>query len=260
MSIPKTIHYCWFGRNKKSELIEKCIKSWQKYCPDYTIVCWDEDSFDISSNLFVKEAYENKKWAFVSDYVRLYALYNYGGIYLDTDAEILQNIDRFLCEEAFTGYEEDVFIPAAIMGAEKGNVWIKALLEYYDDKTFIKDNGELDLKPNTEIITELSFKEFSFSVGDSKIERGNVSLFPSFYFNPYKKNNLSKKNKFDPLTNYECTKDTYVIHHNSLSWLPSKSKLGQATQLFKNIMRLILPLPIFIKIKRIYYKNKLDLK
>ena len=86
------------------------------------------------------------------------------------------------------------------MGAKKGNVWIKSLLEYYDDKTFVKDNGELDLKPNTEIITELSVKEFSFNIGDSKIERGNVSLFPSVYFSPYKKNNLTKKNRFNSLT------------------------------------------------------------
>lgn len=260
MSIPKIIHYCWFGRNKKSKLIEKCIKSWENFCPDYKIICWDEDSFDITSNSFVEEAYKNKKWAFVSDYVRLYALYHCGGIYLDTDAEILKNIDRFLNEEAFSGYEEDVFIPAAIMGAEKGNVWIKALLNYYDGRSFIKSNGALDLTPNTEIITSLSFKDFSFNIGNNKIERGNVSLYPSVYFNPYKKNNLSKKNKFDSFTNYVCTNDTYIIHHNSLSWLPSKTLSGKLIQFSKNLLRLMLPLSAFIKIKRRYYINKMKLK
>ena len=93
--IPKIIHYCWFGKNPKNNLILRCIESWKKFCPNYKFVEWNESNFDVNSNLYTKQAYENKKWAFVSDYVRLYALYNYGGIYLDTDCEILQSLDIF---------------------------------------------------------------------------------------------------------------------------------------------------------------------
>lgn len=260
MSIPKVIHYCWFGRNEKSDLIFRCIKSWEEYCSDYKIICWDEDRFDIASNTFVKEAYENKKWAFVSDYVRLYALYNFGGIYLDTDAEVLQNIDNFLENNAFTGYEEDIFIPAAIMGAEKGNVWIKTLLDYYEERHFLLKDGTFDLKPNTEIVTELSYKKFGFSVDDKKINKGNVILYPSVYFNPYKKNNINKKKKYDSNENYKCSKDTYVIHHNSLSWLPTKSVVGKSIQFMKNTLRLMLPLQVYLYIKKKYFKHKMNLK
>ena len=101
--IPKVIHYCWFGGNPLPELVQNCINSWKKYCPDYEIIQWDESNFDISSNQYVAEAYAARKWAFVSDYVRLYALYHNGGIYLDTDVEVLKPLDCFLNEEAFTG-------------------------------------------------------------------------------------------------------------------------------------------------------------
>lgn len=93
--IPKIIHYCWFGKGKKNRLIKRCIRSWKKRMPDYEIICWNEDNFDYTSVPFVKEAYEQKKWAFVADYVRLYALFHYGGIYLDTDSEVYKSFDFF---------------------------------------------------------------------------------------------------------------------------------------------------------------------
>ena len=99
--IPKIIHYCWFGKNPLSDLAKKCIDSWKKYCPDYEIIEWNEENFDINSNVYVKEAYDSKKWAFVTDYVRLYALDKCGGIYMDTDVELLKGIDVFLENEAF---------------------------------------------------------------------------------------------------------------------------------------------------------------
>ena len=100
--IPKIIHYCWFGGNPLPELAEKCIESWKKYLPDYEIIRWDENNFDFNINDYVKEAYENKKWAFITDYVRLYAMYNYGGIYMDTDVEVLKSLDCFLIHPAFS--------------------------------------------------------------------------------------------------------------------------------------------------------------
>ena len=139
--IPKIIHYCWFGGNPLSEMEMKCIASWRKNCPDYEIKRWDESNFDIHINQYVQEAYEAKKWAFVSDYARLYLLSEYGGIYMDTDVEIVQNLDRFLVHNAFTGFEDDNHIPTAIMGAEKGHRWIKYLLSYYDGRHFYRDNN-----------------------------------------------------------------------------------------------------------------------
>ena len=100
--IPKIIHYCWFGKGPKPELVLKCIASWEKYLPDYEIKEWNENNFDINSNIYCKEAYERKKYAFVSDYVRLYAVYNEGGIYFDTDLEVIKNMDVFLNNKAFT--------------------------------------------------------------------------------------------------------------------------------------------------------------
>ena len=103
MSIPKKIHYCWFGRGQMPELAIKCLASWKKNLPDYEVIEWNEDNFDINSNRYVKEAYESKKYAFVTDYVRLYVLYNHGGIYMDTDVEVLKPLDVFLVNRAFTG-------------------------------------------------------------------------------------------------------------------------------------------------------------
>ena len=102
--IPKIIHYCWFGRGEMPKLIKKCIKSWKKFCPDYKIMLWNEDSFDINSTIWTKQAYEAKKYAFVADYVRLYALYNHGGIYLDTDQQLIKKIDCFTEHKAFMGF------------------------------------------------------------------------------------------------------------------------------------------------------------
>lgn len=119
--IPKIIHYCWFGRGKMPKLALKCLKSWNKYCSDYKVICWNEDNFDINSNQYVKEAYESRKYAFVSDYVRLYALYNYGGVYMDTDVEVIKNIDKFLAEKAFTGFESETYVTTRNNSVRKRN-------------------------------------------------------------------------------------------------------------------------------------------
>ena len=129
--IPKKIHYCWFGRGEKPELALKCIESWKKYLPDYELKEWNEDIFDISRNQYVREAYENRKFAFVTDYVRLYAIYTEGGIYMDTDVEVVGRFDKFLHHHAFSGFETDGNVPTGMMAAEKGSVWAKDLLDQY---------------------------------------------------------------------------------------------------------------------------------
>ena len=162
--IPKKIHYCWFGGNPLDELGQKCLASWKKYCPDYEIIEWNESNFDINSNSYVKEAYEAKKWAFVTDYVRLYALFNYGGVYMDTDAELIMGIDAFLNEPAFSGFESTQYILTAIMGAEKGSEWIGLLLRDYDGRHFKKDDGSYDLTTNVKVITELTVKKYGIEL------------------------------------------------------------------------------------------------
>jgi mannosyltransferase OCH1-like enzyme len=137
------------------DLAVNCINSWKKYLPDYELVLWNEDNFDINSNQYVKEAYESKKYAFVTDYVRLYALYHHGGIYMDTDVEVLKSLDEFLEHTAFTGCENDQMCVTGTMASEKGHKWIEDLLNDYDDKKFILAEGSFDKTPNTQIITEL---------------------------------------------------------------------------------------------------------
>ena len=143
--IPKIIHYCWFGGKPLPEDAKKYIESWEKYCPDYKICRWDESTFDINEIPYVKEAYEAKKWAFITDYVRLYVLKNIGGIYMDTDVEVIKNLDCFLNEKGFSGFEKIDAVPTGIMAAEKNHPFIIELLHDYDNLHFLKDDGTLDL-------------------------------------------------------------------------------------------------------------------
>ena len=130
--IPKKIHYCWFGRGEKPALAKKCIASWKKYCPDYEIIEWNEDNFDINYNAYTKYCYENKKWAFLSDYVRLLVVYEHGGIYYDTDVEALKSFDDLLTYKAYFGFENEEHINTGIgFGAEKEHTVLKSMLEMY---------------------------------------------------------------------------------------------------------------------------------
>lgn len=145
--IPKVIHYCWFSGDKKSLLIKKCIGSWKRIMPDYEIKCWDANSFDFDSVPFVKQAYQEKKWAFVSDYVRLYALYTEGGIYLDSDVKVFKRFDSFLYNSFFIGTEplegNRYELESAIMGSVKGHPFVWECLRFYQKINFRRDNGEI---------------------------------------------------------------------------------------------------------------------
>ncbi len=212
--IEKKIHYIWFGKNELPPLAKKCIESWKKYCPDYEIIEWNEDNFDVMSNIYTKEAYENKKWAFVSDYVRLYALYHVGGVYMDTDVEVIKNIDSFLENEAFSGFESYDKVPTGIMAAEKGNKHIKKMLEYYDDKHFVMENGELDMTTNVTTITNY-FKEHNIKLNNTYQNCDGFVFYPSDYFCP--KDPSTKK--------LNMTKNTATIHHFDGSWIPKGKKI-----------------------------------
>ncbi len=207
MAIPKIIHYCWFGRNPKPELAVKCIESWKKYCPDWQIIEWNEDSFDINSVRFVREAYENKKWAFVSDYARLYALASMGGVYMDTDVELIRGIDSFLEHNAFTGFEDKTHIPTGIMACEKDFPLIKLWMEYYSERPFVLEDGSLSMETNTRIITR-TMSERGFEFNNKLQIVDGMAFYPSDYFCP--KDNVTDKIKI--------TKNTYAIHHFQRSW------------------------------------------
>ncbi len=206
--IPKIIHYCWFGRGEMPEDAKRCIESWHKYLPEYEYRLWNEDNFDINSNKFVKEAYHSRKFAFVTDYVRLYALYSEGGVYMDTDVEVLRSLDEFLVYPAFSGFEVDEAIPTGIMGAEKGSSWAKRELEYYETQSFILPNGAYNTKPNVQIITEHAIQLGLVPNNQFQIVNLELAIFPKEYFCP--KSYVDGK--------IRLTDNTYTIHHFAGSW------------------------------------------
>ncbi|MBQ6649361.1 MAG: glycosyl transferase [Muribaculaceae bacterium] len=207
--IPKVIHYCWFGRGEKPELAKKCIASWCKFLPDYEIKEWNENNFDINCNQYVKEAYESRKFAFVTDYVRLYAIYTEGGVYMDTDVEVLKTFDSFLHHHAFSGFETDGNVPTGMMAGEKGSIWAKDLLNDYSNRKFIQDDGTFDMRTNTEVITSYMLSKGLIQNNTYQDFPGLCTMYPSDFFCP--KDHRTGKIK--------CTKNTVCIHHFAGSWL-----------------------------------------
>ena len=154
--IPKVIHYCWFGGNPLPELAQKCIASWKKYCPDYEIKEWNESNFDLNCCDYVREAYEAKKWAFVSDVARLYAMVHEGGIYMDTDVEVIAPLDSLLQYHAVSGFETEHSIPTGLMACEKGNPMFTEFLNEYKTAHFLLPDSSLDQTTNVVRITNIS--------------------------------------------------------------------------------------------------------
>ena len=206
--IPKIIHYVWVGDQPKPELVYKCINSWKKYCPDFEIREWGNDSLLKISNRYVLQAIEHKKWAFVSDYIRLYALYNYGGLYLDSDCEITAPVYEFLKYSYVTGNEKSKRPITAFLGSEPANATIKDLLDEYNKLEMFDNTGEPDFTTNTERITKYFKTKYSLKTPVEDTEPfffgENSVIFPSYYF---------------------CTpaegKKNYAIHHFAYSWQTS---------------------------------------
>ena len=214
MSIPKVIHYCWFGRGKMPPLAEKCIDSWKKFGPDYEIVCHTEDNFDINQNKYAKEAYDAGKWAFVSDYVRLKILFDEGGIYMDTDVELIKPIDELIKENGYMGFDDSGLIATGLgFACEKGNELVGAMLADYDDIPFVLPDGSYDTAPcpdrNTETMKKLGF---DFDIKD-QIFMG-IRILPEDYLCPVKYYSGKKV----------ITKNTYSIHHYCASWTTPTAK------------------------------------
>lgn len=213
--IPKVIHYCWFGRGKKNAKFEMCLASWKKHLPEYQFKEWNEDNFDINSVPYVKEAYECRKWAHVTDYVRVYALYHEGGVYMDCDVEVLKPLDRFLDDVAFTGYEPVGHPLTGIMASVKGGKWVEDLMHDYDGRHFIDEDGNPDLTQNTTYAHQVMERAGMRLDRTEENVPGYVHVYPADFFCP----KIWGEKKFD------TTENTYTIHHYISSWLPFHGKV-----------------------------------
>ena len=215
--IPKVIHYCWFGGKPLPEDAKRCIASWQRYMPDYEIKEWNESNFDIHCNKYCEQAYEAKKFAFVSDFARFLILYHEGGIYFDTDVEVVLPMDDIIKNGAFMGCETSptknnpviTVAPGLGIGVEAKHPIYRELIELYDKRSFIKEDGTMDLKTIVATTTEVLF-EHGLKVSDEIQKIDGISIYPKDYFCP-----ISIDGKM------EMTEHTHTIHHYAQSWMPT---------------------------------------
>lgn len=242
--IPKIIHYCWFGGNPLPEDVKTYIATWRKFCPDYEIKEWNETNFDINCCAYVKEAYEAKKWAFITDYVRLKVMYDYGGVYMDADVEVCKPLDNLLQYNAWSGFESKTKIPTGTFASCRENKWVGYLLSYYENRHFINEDGSYDTTTNVETITKMTKEKYDVELNNTfQIFGDNYVLFPFDY--------LCAKSFMDGKI-YK-TENTYTIHHFSGSWLSTSQKMKNQ---IKRIMNRIIGEEITAKICR-YIKKKL---
>ncbi len=206
--IPKTIHYCWFGRGEMPELAQNCVASWHKYMPDWEYKLWNEDNFDMGIVPYVKEAYEAKKYAFVSDYVRLWALCNEGGLYLDTDVEVFKPFDALMGNKAFAGFEGSKHVPmgTCVMASEAGGIWVREQLDNYKDRHFIQTDGSFDMTTNVQFISA-KMRENGFVQNGKEQDYKDLHVFPVEYFCPR-----------HTTGEYLRTENTYCDHLGMGSW------------------------------------------
>lgn len=208
MSIPKIIHYCWFGGKAKPPLAEKCIASWKAFCPDYEIMEWNEENFDLSTApLYVHQAYEAGRWAFVTDYVRLVALVKFGGVYMDTDVEVVKPLDPYLGHEAFAGFESDKGVQTGLLACTPGFPLFRAFLAHYDTARFLREDGTQDTTTNVEVLTRLC-RERGLQMNDRYQVVEGLAVYPREYFCPV---------DFDT-EKLKRTRKTVTIHWFSASW------------------------------------------
>ena len=215
--IPKIIHYCWFSGEKKPRLIRRCIRSWKKILPEYEIRCWDANSFDFDSVPYVKEAFRLKKWAFVSDYVRFYALYKYGGIYLDTDVEVRKRLDSFLDTDFFCGTEvfrNGTYVginpDAAQLGSCAGNPILKDCMNYYENHEFIiPEEGIAHIVTSPILLGKVLTKYGYLYKDEYQVLENNITIYPNSVLSHV----------------YTPSKDkSYTVHYFENSWIRDKQR------------------------------------
>ena len=223
--IPKKIHYFWFGGNEKPKSVQKCINSWKKYCPDYEIIEWNETNFDIHCMPFVEQAYEAKKYAFVSDVARLMVVYEYGGIYMDTDVEVIKQLDDLLENRAYMSFENNENINTGQgFGAEAGIPFFKEHIDVYRNWNFINDDGTYNQIGCPKVATDL-FKTKGIFLDGSEQTVCDIHIYPAEYFNPY-----------DSLTGkLTKTPNTYSIHWYDASWSDTSQTTLKINRLIRRI-------------------------
>ncbi|MBQ1692942.1 MAG: glycosyl transferase [Bacteroidales bacterium] len=231
--IPKIIHLCWLSGDPYPKKIQFCIDSWKKYLPDYEIMLWDTNRFDVNSTLWTKQAFEAKKYAFVADYIRFYAVYNYGGIYLDSDVEVIRSFNKFLnlpyfvCSEAVP-----TSVELAAFGAEKGTAWVNDAMEYYEGRAFVQDNGERAMTPMPIVMGEHLRKKYQWtpieSLSEFDPDPSKFCVLPLDWFGAHPS---------DPEngTRYHITANTHSIHHYANSWTEAEYQGGLLHKWFYKI-------------------------
>ena len=218
--IPKKIHYCWFGRGEKPKLAQKCIASWKRFCPDYEIIEWNEDNFDMNENAYVRYCYENRKWAFLSDYVRLAVVCREGGIYFDTDVEVIAPVDALLEHEAFYAFENDSYVATGLgFGAEAHHVTIEKMLEEY--AVFVPKSGEPFAFTGCPTLNTGALLPLGLELNGEYQTVAGAVILPQDYMNPYE----------DATGLLNKTENTISIH-----WY-SKSALSRSAILRSKITR-----------------------
>lgn len=233
--IPKKIHYCWFGGKELPFYVKECIKTWKKKCPDYEIIRWDESNFDVNAHPFTKAAYEAKKWAFVSDYARLKIVYDNGGIYLDTDVELIKNLDALRKNEFYIGIQQPGMLCATGLGfgATKNNFVVMEMLKSYDDLVFSESKMKDFSCPRLNDVVIRSHGEVNL---DNITRLEGLTVYPPRYFDPYGGTNL-------------ICDDTYSIHHYDASWTDTRN-------LFKRKIARIIGQNNVIRLKSILKSKK----
>lgn len=207
--IPKIIHYCWLSGDPIPVKFQLYMNGWKEKLPDYEFILWDAKRFDLTQSLWVRQAFSVKKYAFAADYIRLYAIYTYGGIYMDMDVEVLRSFNPLLGQQYILGYESNGRIEAGIFGGERGAEWIKKCLDYYIDRPFIQQDGTYDLKPLPEIMSDILCEEMN-----------SFYIYSCDFFTA--KSFLTGK--------IQRTSNTYTIHHFAGSWTTPKQKLYHFVQ------------------------------
>ncbi|NBB22840.1 glycosyl transferase [Runella sp. CRIBMP] len=227
MSIPKIIHYCWFGRGEIPATEKLCIESWSRVLPDFQLRFWNEDSFDIANACsYVKQAYHLKKYAFVSDYVRMYALYHHGGVYFDTDVEAIKPLDSFLGNDFFIGFENKTLLGTGIIGSQQSNWLLKEMLNHYDTKDFIDKNNNYDVTTNVQILSKILLR-YGFNAVNSEQFINGIHIYERDFFNPKKINDVI----------FNVTDRTVTIHRFSGSWLTEREKRRGVNVIWRRFFR-----------------------
>ncbi len=242
MEIPKIIHCCWFGKNDFPPLVLKCVESWKKYLPDYEIRIWNEDNFDVESVYFTKEAYKSGNWAFVSDYVRLYALCNFGGVYMDVDVEVVKDFTPVLEGKSYvTSFTEGDLVTAGFFACVPNHPFIKSVLEFYD-KTYT--GGEIRYVSNPYVFTRVADKLYSIREKGAPQDAPDFTVYPMDRFMPFKKNVFGDGA-------FRITENTYTVHHG----LNSSSRRKKPLKTLLGVARLLIPTKLFLYLKKLHVKR-----